>query len=204
MQIITIVKIIPKSEKWFLTFQFLSLFIFIKNNRLCLQGLAKYKITKELSQTIKFKYFSTDQPPQIFANGDIIFISGKYIVENSEPCFTVAYSSIVDSGNPNREFDTSDLSITIPHCLYFVVVNRLLKKVENLIHFGIKTVEYNSVMVENYHSDEMLSDIEANDKKPTGSINIKSLQEIEEQEEIQPKKKEKNEEQEEIQPKKKK
>ncbi|CAG8436431.1 85_t:CDS:2 [Scutellospora calospora] len=44
-------------------------------------------------------------------NGDIVFISGKYVVENSEPYFTIAYSSIIDSSNPNCEFDISDVPI---------------------------------------------------------------------------------------------
>ncbi|RIB11987.1 hypothetical protein C2G38_2102189 [Gigaspora rosea] len=120
--------------------------ISVKNNRSCSTGVAKYKIAEGLTQSIKFKYFfPTDYPSQTFATGDIVFISGKYIVENSEPCFTVAYSSIVNSGNPNREFDTSDVPITIPHCMYFVTVNRAPKNVGELIHFGVETVQYNSV-----------------------------------------------------------
>ncbi|RIB25229.1 hypothetical protein C2G38_2241530 [Gigaspora rosea] len=120
--------------------------ISVKNNRSCSTGVAKYKIAEGLTQSIKFKYFfPTDYPSQTFATGDIVFILGKYIVENSEPCFTVAYSSIVNSGNPNREFDTSDVPITIPHCTCFVTVNRAPKNVGELIHFGVETVQYNSV-----------------------------------------------------------
>ncbi|RIB12528.1 hypothetical protein C2G38_2249450 [Gigaspora rosea] len=90
--------------------------IFAKNSRLCSNGLAKYKLTKELSQTIKFKYFyPTDQLFQTFANSDIVFISGKFIVENMEPCFTIAYSSIIDSSNSDHEFNTIDVPITIPY-----------------------------------------------------------------------------------------
>ncbi|RIB19755.1 hypothetical protein C2G38_2035809 [Gigaspora rosea] len=120
--------------------------ISVKSYCSCSFGLAKYKLTKELSQTIKFKYFfSTDQPPLMFASGDIVFISGKFIVENLEPCFTIAYSTIVNSDNPNREFNMSDVPISMPHCLYSVMVNREPKKVANFIHFGVETVEYNSV-----------------------------------------------------------
>ncbi|CAG8662913.1 22091_t:CDS:2, partial [Cetraspora pellucida] len=86
-------------------------------------GLAKYKISQELSQIIKFKYFfSTNQSPQIFTNDDIVFIAGKYIVENFEPCFTITYSSIVD-----------------------MVINQEPKEITNFIHFGAETIEYNSV-----------------------------------------------------------
>ncbi|CAG8519118.1 6800_t:CDS:2 [Gigaspora margarita] len=120
--------------------------ISVKNSHLCSNGLAKYKLTKELSQIVKFKYFfSTDQPFQTFANSDIVFISGKYIVENMEPCFTITYSSIIDSGNPNCEFDMSNIPITISHYMYFVTVNCDPKRVKEFVHFGIEMIEYNSV-----------------------------------------------------------
>ncbi|RIB11777.1 hypothetical protein C2G38_2102729 [Gigaspora rosea] len=120
--------------------------ISVKNNQSCLTGVAKYKIAEGLTQSIKFKYFfPTDYPSQTFATGDIVYILGKYIVENSEPCFTVAYSSIVDSGNPNWEFDMSDVPVTIPYCTYFVTVNHAPKNVGELIHFGVETVQYNPV-----------------------------------------------------------
>ncbi|CAG8793437.1 23898_t:CDS:2, partial [Racocetra persica] len=120
--------------------------IAIKNSPLCMQSLAKYKISKELSQTIKFKYFfTTNQSSHIFKNSDLVFISGKYVVENSEPCFIIAYSSIVDNKNPNREFDMTAISVYIPHCIYSVVINREPKEVKEFIHFGAETVEYNSV-----------------------------------------------------------
>ncbi|CAG8522447.1 43302_t:CDS:2, partial [Gigaspora margarita] len=81
--------------------------ISVKNNQSCSTGVTKYKIAKGLMQSIKFKYFfPTDYPSQTFTTRDIVFILGKYIIENSELCFTVTYSSIVDSGNPKRKFDT--------------------------------------------------------------------------------------------------
>ncbi|CAG8785281.1 44238_t:CDS:2, partial [Gigaspora margarita] len=102
--------------------------------------------SKEITQTLKFKYFfTTNQPPQTFSNGDLVFISGKYIIENSEPCFTIAYSSIVCNDNINREFDMSNIPVTISYCMYFVTVNRGPKNVENFIYFGVKTVQYNSI-----------------------------------------------------------
>ncbi|CAG8823106.1 11893_t:CDS:1 [Gigaspora margarita] len=145
MQIIAIAKHFKKL-KMVSHASLLVVIISVKSYRSCSFGLAKYKLTKELSQTIKFKYFfPTDQPPLMFASGDIVFISGKFIVENLEPCFTIAYSTIVNSDNPNREFNTSDVPISMPHCLYSVMVNHEPKKVANFIHFGVETVEYNSV-----------------------------------------------------------
>ncbi|CAG8773016.1 30773_t:CDS:2, partial [Racocetra persica] len=118
----------------------------VKNGSLCSHGFAKYKLSNESSQMIKFKYFfPANQSPQIFANGDLVFISGKYVVENSEPCFTIAYSTLIDNKNPSREFDTTDLPICIPHCMYSVVVNHVPKGVNEFIHFGAEAIEYNSV-----------------------------------------------------------
>ncbi|CAG8546514.1 44357_t:CDS:2 [Gigaspora margarita] len=103
-------------------------------------------LNTNLSQTIKFKYFfPTDQPLQMFANGDIVFILGKFIVENLEPCFTIAYPTIINSDNPNHEFNTSDIPMSMLHCLYSVIANREPKKVANFIHFGVEIVEYNSI-----------------------------------------------------------
>ncbi|RIB05414.1 hypothetical protein C2G38_2148558 [Gigaspora rosea] len=50
--------------------------ISVKNSHLCSSGLAKYKISKEITQTIKFKYFfPANQLSQTFATGDLVFIS---------------------------------------------------------------------------------------------------------------------------------
>ncbi|CAG8766368.1 14248_t:CDS:1, partial [Racocetra persica] len=84
-------------------------------------------------------------PVNTFANGDIVFISGKYIIEGSEPHFAIAYASIVDNKNSNREFDATDLPECISHCVYSVTINREPKKIEEFIHFGAEAVEYNSV-----------------------------------------------------------
>ncbi|RIB21032.1 hypothetical protein C2G38_2079361 [Gigaspora rosea] len=120
--------------------------VFVKSNRLCSYGVAKYKLSKNLFQSIKFKYFfPMDQPVNTFNNGDIVFISGKYIVESSEPHFAIAYTSVVDDKNPNREFDATDLSECVPHCVYSVTINRDPKRIEEFIHFGAEAVESNSV-----------------------------------------------------------
>ncbi|CAG8753078.1 24640_t:CDS:2 [Cetraspora pellucida] len=96
--------------------------------------------------TIRFKYFlSIEQPVQMFLSGDVIFISGKFVIEDSELCFIVAYLSIVDNNNPNCEFDTTNVPLCIPYCIYSVVVNQMLRKVDKFIHFGAETIEYNSV-----------------------------------------------------------
>ncbi|CAG8542619.1 1997_t:CDS:1 [Scutellospora calospora] len=119
---------------------------FVKNGRLCSYGLAKYKISNETSQIIRWKYFFlTNEQPQLFTSGDLVFISGKYVVENSEQCVTITYASIIDTGNPNHEFDVSDVPICLPHCMFSVTANRKPKEIEEYIHFGVESIEYNSV-----------------------------------------------------------
>ncbi|RIB10568.1 hypothetical protein C2G38_2105722, partial [Gigaspora rosea] len=88
----------------------------VKSNRLCSYGVAKYKLSKNLFQSI-----------------------------NSEPHFAIAYASVVDDKNPNREFDATDLPECVPHCVYLVTINRDPKRIEEFIHFGAEAVEYNSV-----------------------------------------------------------
>ncbi|CAG8824630.1 514_t:CDS:2 [Gigaspora margarita] len=98
--------------------------ISVKSGSLCSSGLAKYKLTKEMSRRFNGK---------------------KYMVENFDQCLTVAYANILDSGNPNRKFDTIDVSICFPHCMFSVTVTHNPKQVDKFIHFGIECVEYNSV-----------------------------------------------------------
>ena len=118
----------------------------VKNYRTCSYGLAKYKLSKDVSQTIKWKYyFPVNEQPRLFASGDLVFISGKYVVENSDQCVTVTYASIIDNENPNREFDTSDVPTCVPHCMFSMTVNRKPKELDEFIHFGVESVEYNPV-----------------------------------------------------------
>ncbi|CAG8706178.1 23086_t:CDS:2, partial [Racocetra persica] len=81
----------------------------------------------------------------MFTSGNLIFISGKYIVENSEQYITIIYASIINTGNPNCEFDMSDVPLCIPHCMFSVIANRKPKEIEDYIHFGVESVKYNSV-----------------------------------------------------------
>ncbi|CAG8817972.1 16745_t:CDS:1, partial [Racocetra persica] len=108
-----------------------------KNNRLCSYGLAKYKLSDQTSRNIRWKYFfPSNTLPQLFNSGDIVFISGKYVVEHSEECVTVTYASIVGTGKPEREFDLTNVPTCIPHCMISVGINRIPKTTEEFIHFG--------------------------------------------------------------------
>ncbi|CAG8814828.1 29569_t:CDS:2 [Racocetra persica] len=117
----------------------------VRTNSICSYGHAKYKLTEQTSRTIRWKYFfSTNSPSQLFAPGDLVFISGRCVVENSEQCVTIAYASIIDN-NSSREFDLTGVPICISHCMVFVLVNHNQKQTKEFIHFGVETVEYNAV-----------------------------------------------------------
>ncbi|CAG8602726.1 2592_t:CDS:2 [Cetraspora pellucida] len=118
----------------------------VKTNHLCSYGLANYKLSKDLFQSIKFKYFfPTDQPITTFESGDIVFISGKYIIENTEPYFTIAYSTVINDAKPDHVSEITNLPICIPYYIYSVTINHEPKKVNEFIHFGAEAIEYNSV-----------------------------------------------------------
>ncbi|CAG8642032.1 14881_t:CDS:2, partial [Dentiscutata erythropus] len=55
-------------------------------------------------------FFSPNESLQLFNFGDIVFISGKYVVENHEECVTVTYANIIDIRKPEREFDMTSVS----------------------------------------------------------------------------------------------
>ncbi|CAG8727457.1 18521_t:CDS:2, partial [Gigaspora margarita] len=79
----------------------------VKNNPLFSYGLAKYKVSNDISQTIRWKYFfSTNEQPQLFTPGDLVFVSGKYVIEKLEQCITILYASITNNKNPNREVES--------------------------------------------------------------------------------------------------
>ncbi|CAG8826995.1 5396_t:CDS:1, partial [Racocetra persica] len=113
---------------------------------LCSYGLAKYKLSEQTSHTISWKYFfSTNRPSRLFTPGDLVLISGRFVVENSEQCMTIAYATILNNRDSNYEFKFIDIPICIPHCIFSILVNRNPKKLEEFIHFGVKCVEYNSI-----------------------------------------------------------
>ncbi|CAG8509299.1 4049_t:CDS:2, partial [Dentiscutata heterogama] len=138
-------------------------------------GLAKYKHTKELTQTIKFKYFfPINQLLQTFANKDLVFISDKFIVENSEPCFTIAYSSIVDNENPNCEFDLSNVPITIPYktIQYNSVTGNSDIKMNMTIIYSLNSSRFKYLDHLHSNSGKMMIEATNIDYLKTSSINI--------------------------------
>ncbi|RIB08502.1 hypothetical protein C2G38_2211483 [Gigaspora rosea] len=90
-------------------------------------------------------FLPVNKQPQLFTPGELVFISGRYVVENLEQCITVSYTSVVNSENSNRKFDVSDVPECVPHCMISVTVNHKPKEVEDYIHFGVESVEYNSI-----------------------------------------------------------
>ncbi|CAG8791370.1 21411_t:CDS:1, partial [Gigaspora margarita] len=57
----------------------------VKNNRLFSYGLAKYKVSNEISQTVRWKYFyPMNKQSQLFIPRDLVFISEKYVIKNLE------------------------------------------------------------------------------------------------------------------------
>ncbi|CAG8803505.1 16335_t:CDS:1, partial [Racocetra fulgida] len=89
--------------------------------------------------------FPSNESPQIVSPGDIVFITNKYVVDNSEECVAIAYARIINTRKPKLDFDITNVPIYTPHCMITVCVNHNLKKTEEFFHFGADCVEYNLV-----------------------------------------------------------
>ncbi|CAG8843889.1 2800_t:CDS:2, partial [Gigaspora margarita] len=96
-------------------------------------------------------FFSTNEPPLIISSGDIVFITGKYIVENSEECVAITYASIINTGKPECKFDITGIPIYTPHCIITVYVNHTPKKTEEFIHFGADCASGINIKISNIY-----------------------------------------------------
>ncbi|CAG8594232.1 28905_t:CDS:1 [Racocetra persica] len=83
--------------------------------------------------------------PQMITTDDIIFFSEKYIIENSEQCFTVSYASILGTNHESNITNIPNISLYVPRCMFSAFVTRASKKVADFIHFRVECLEYNSV-----------------------------------------------------------
>ncbi|RIB29960.1 hypothetical protein C2G38_2027244 [Gigaspora rosea] len=112
-------------------------------NRVCIAKpsiISPKKCRKKLSGNI----FSSNEQPKIFTGGVLVFISGKFVIDNSEQCITITYASIINN-NSSRKFDTTNIPLCILHCMFSVVVNHKPKELREFIHFGVECTKYNSV-----------------------------------------------------------
>ncbi|CAG8828395.1 15633_t:CDS:2, partial [Gigaspora margarita] len=117
----------------------------------------------------------------------IVFITGKYIIENSEECIAITYASIIDTGKPECEFDITGIPICTPYCMIIVYVNRTPKKTEEFIHFGADYTSGINIKISNIYiilgfikfSDSGKMMIEATDiyfqKYPTNHHNMPEI-----------------------------
>ncbi|CAG8814509.1 46270_t:CDS:2 [Gigaspora margarita] len=86
-----------------------------------------------------------NEQPQLFTSGNLVFISGKYVIENLEQYITISYVTITNNKNPNYEFDISNNSVCVLHCMISVTVNHKPKEIEDHIHFRVESIEYNCI-----------------------------------------------------------
>ncbi|CAG8848898.1 20099_t:CDS:1, partial [Racocetra persica] len=118
----------------------------VKSSQLCLHGFAKYKPSNEMSYTIQWKYFfPINEQLQIITTGNIVYFSGKFVVENSEQCLIVASANILDAGYSNHEFSIANIPSCILHCMLSAFVTHTPQKVNDFIHFGMECLEYNTI-----------------------------------------------------------
>ncbi|CAG8845786.1 11509_t:CDS:1, partial [Racocetra persica] len=59
-----------------------------------------------------------------FSAEDIVMFTEKFLVENLEQYITVSHVNIIATGDSNQEFEANEIPLSIPHCMFLVLVNR--------------------------------------------------------------------------------
>lgn len=109
------------------------------------QGLAKYQLAENDFSIVRWKYFyPLQQPYTEFSVGDIVMFAGKFVVENSEQCITVSCASVIAIGDPTQEFEPTEIPLSVPHCLFTVLVSRDPKECGDSTYFDAGCYQYNS------------------------------------------------------------
>ncbi|CAG8743236.1 12151_t:CDS:1, partial [Ambispora leptoticha] len=75
---------------------------------------------------------------------DIVSITGKFVIENSEQYITIASATKVDKKDSSDEFNLELIPLNTPHLMFNTTVICDLNTMGETIHFGVETKEYNS------------------------------------------------------------
>ncbi|CAG8810261.1 27682_t:CDS:2, partial [Dentiscutata erythropus] len=80
-----------------------------------------------------------------FSAGDIISFAEKFVIKNSEKYAIVSHVSLIASGNINQEFIAEEISISILHCIFPVIVKQETNVIRNnTTYFNADCYHYNS------------------------------------------------------------
>ncbi|CAG8633593.1 19992_t:CDS:2 [Cetraspora pellucida] len=118
------------------------------------QGLAKYQSDKDVFQFVRWKYFHPFNKPRLdFSPGNILFFSGKFVIEEENEYIMVAYASIIDVGASDNGFKADEIPLCIPHFMSPMKVNNNPKIHNDNVYFGAQCRVYNAFTAHNVHMD---------------------------------------------------
>ncbi|CAG8506278.1 11535_t:CDS:2 [Dentiscutata erythropus] len=74
--------------------------------------------------------------------------NNEFIIENLEQYINVTHVTVIAAGDLNREFEPGEISISIPHCMFFITVKCEARNMRDMTHFGADCYQYNSITKE--------------------------------------------------------
>ncbi|RIB03657.1 hypothetical protein C2G38_2224407 [Gigaspora rosea] len=108
-------------------------------------GFAKYQLADNDFKIIRWKYFYSFNKLQVeFSVGDIVMFAGKFVIKNLEQHVTVSCANVIAVGDSNHEFEANEIPISVPHCMFQIIVSREPKECGESMYFEAGCYQYNS------------------------------------------------------------
>ncbi|RIB30572.1 hypothetical protein C2G38_2152325 [Gigaspora rosea] len=70
-----------------------------------------------------------------FSIGDIVMFASKFVIKNLEQHVTVSCANVIAVGDSNHEFEANEIPISVPHCMFHVIVSREPKECGESTYF---------------------------------------------------------------------
>ncbi|CAG8725583.1 14966_t:CDS:2, partial [Cetraspora pellucida] len=116
-----------------------------EDSNLLTQGFTKYQPTKDEFKVIRWKYFYPFEKPYTdFSVGDVVMLVGKFVVKNLEQYLIASNISIIAVSGLNREFESDEIPLSVPHCMFLVLVKRDPQPIRDSTFFDVECFQYNS------------------------------------------------------------
>ncbi|CAG8818234.1 26494_t:CDS:2, partial [Gigaspora margarita] len=116
-----------------------------ENTNSLAHSFAKYQLANNDFKIIHWKYFYFFNKPQVeFSVGDIAMFASKFVIENLEQHVTVSCVNVIEVRDSNHEFEANKIPISVPHCMFHVIVSHEPKEYEESMYFEAGCYQYNS------------------------------------------------------------
>ncbi|RIB25731.1 hypothetical protein C2G38_2241234 [Gigaspora rosea] len=105
--------------------------------------MAQYQLSENTFISLHWKLFDSSNKSFDFSVRDIVSLTGKFFVENSEQYITVASATKVGKKGSSYEFNAKLVPLNMPHLMFNTTVTHDLNTIGETIHFEVDTKEYN-------------------------------------------------------------